>query len=154
MSLDEAKRILEDVRTRFNSAFSPADKDTIARLYEAVMGKRFRATTCQRCYHDAVIEITLYLRKNNIMAQEKAYIMKSGFVISCPDFHNGKIFTNENLTDEIAAEYLELYPNRKQFFARVPDKPVKKAQEPLKTDEVIKDTPKAKKPRKTKKTGK
>ena len=151
MELAEAKRLLEDVRTRFEGVFSPADKDTIARLYEAVLGRPFRVTSCQRCYHDAVIEITLYLKRNNRMAQEKKYIMRNGFIIACPAFHDGKIFTNENLTDEIASEYLERFPDRAKFFAKIPEKPVSVSTTPANAAEVDNTTPKKRKPRKTKK---
>ena len=151
MLLEEAKRMLADVRTRFDGAFSPADKDTIARLYAAVLGRPFRATSCQRCYHDAVIEVTLYLKRHNRMAQEKNYIMRNGFIIACPTFHDGKIYTNENLTDEIAAEYLERFPDRAKFFAKIPEKPVSASTTPANAAEVDSTTPKRKRVRKTKK---
>lgn len=153
MTTDEAKFLLEDVRTRYDSAFSPADKNTIERLYEAVLGKRLRVTTCQRCYHDAVIEITLHLRKNNVMVQEKHYIMKSGFVISCPTFHNGEIYTHLNVTDEICEEYLTLYPHMAKFFDKVPDKPIfARSAEPKASGEDSLSK-KERKPRKLKKKG-
>ena len=46
--------------------------------------------------------------------------MKAGFIISCPDFYNGKIFTNENLTDKVAHEYLTKYPQMEKYFQKIP----------------------------------
>lgn len=153
MTTDEARLLLDDVRTRFDGAFSPSDKNTIERLYQAVLGKKLRVTTCQRCYHDAVIEITLHLRKNNVMKQEKQYIMSNGFVISCPDFHNGEIFTHLNVTDEICEEYLTKYPNMAKFFDRIPEKPLfARSDEPKDADESSLSK-KQRKPRKSKKKG-
>ena len=46
--------------------------------------------------------------------------MKAGFIISCPDFYHGKIFTNENLTDKVAHEYLTKYPHMESYFQKIP----------------------------------
>ena len=48
------------------------------------------------------------------------YAMKAGFIISCPDFYHGKIFTNENLTDKVAHEYLTKYPHMESYFQKIP----------------------------------
>ena len=56
----------------------------------------------------------------------------------------GKVFTNANLTDEVAAAYLERFPNKAVFFAQ---KPVI-----VKEAVVVKDD--VRKPVKTKKTKK
>ncbi len=42
--------------------------------------------------------------------------MRAGFIIACPAFHNGKIYSNANLTDEVAEEYLAMFPNQRQYF--------------------------------------
>ena len=42
--------------------------------------------------------------------------MRAGFIISCPNFHGGKIYNNSNLTDEVAKEYLERYPKARAYF--------------------------------------
>ena len=47
--------------------------------------------------------------------------MRAGFIISCPDFHNGKIFTNDNLTDAVAKEYLQKYPKQETMFQKMPE---------------------------------
>ena len=54
------------------------------------------------------------------MPKQCNYVMKAGFIISCPDFYNGKIFTNENLTDKVAHEYLTKYPHMEKYFQKIP----------------------------------
>lgn len=144
MTVEEAKTLCEELRGRFDSPFSFLDKQNIERLYREVLGKQFVKTTCQRCYHDALIEIYLYLKRNNAMKERCNARLRAGFIITCPAFHDGKIFTNDNLTDEIAAEYLEQFPDKAVFFAQ---KPVI-----VKETVVVKDD--VRKPVKTKKTKK
>ena len=149
MTYDEAQRLTDGLRERFNTAFSPSDKTLIKRLYNEVLGKTFRQTSCQRCYHDAVIEITLHLRKTKTMTTKKNYTLRSGFIISCPDFHNGQHYTNDNLTDGIAAEYLAKYPHMAKYFATIPEKAVSKPVEATKPVNPNNTPRKARKPRKT-----
>lgn len=149
MTYDEAQRLTDGLRERFNTAFSPSDKTLIKRLYNEVLGKTFRQTSCQRCYHDAVIEIALHLRKTKTMTTKKNYTLRSGFIISCPDFHNGQHYTNDNLTDEIAAEYLAKYPNMAKYFATIPEKAVSVASTATKPVNPNNTLRKARKPRKT-----
>ena len=56
------------------------------------------------------------------MKEKSKARLRAGFIIACPTFHGGKVFTNDNLTDEIAAEYLEQFPNKAVFFAEKPAK--------------------------------
>lgn len=122
MSVEEAKTLCNELRGRFDSPFSAIDKQSIERLYYEVLGKQFVKTTCQQCYHDGLIEIYLYLKKNNAMKERCKARLRAGFIIVCPAFHDGKVFTNDNLTDEIAAEYLAQFPNKAVFFAEKPEK--------------------------------
>ena len=144
MTVEEAKTLCEDLRTRFDSPFSILDKQTIEKLYYEVLGKEFKKTTCQRCYHDGLIEIYLYLRKNNAMKPKCNYKLRAGFIINCPTFHGGKVYSNSNLTDEVAAEYLEQFPDKAVFFAERPVQAAKSAT----------TKPVTRKPRRTKKTDK
>lgn len=86
-----------------------------------VLGKRFRKTSCQQCYHDALIEICLYLKNHNTMANPKKYIMRAGFIIHSPVFDGGKVYTNDNLTDDVAERYMEMFPMKKSMFDRNPN---------------------------------
>lgn len=55
------------------------------------------------------------------MAKKCNYRLRAGFIISCPDFRNGKIFTNDNLTDSVAKEYLAKYPKMEKMFQTLPE---------------------------------
>lgn len=121
MNYLEAVAMTEDIRSRFDSPFSESDKASIASLYKEVMLKEFKPTTCQQCYHDALIEISLKLKKTKKMPTKCKYSLLAGFIISCPDFKGGKIFTNDNLTDKVAEEYLKKYPKMREYFATSPD---------------------------------
>ena len=50
------------------------------------------------------------------MAEVKKYNLKAGAIINCPNFQGGKVFSNENLTDEVSAEYLKKYPDQVGLF--------------------------------------
>lgn len=67
--------------------------------------------------------------------------MKAGFIISCPDFYHGKIFTNENLTDKVAHEYLTKYPHMESYFQKIPsDELIENKQLPKGIDSSADDT--------------
>jgi hypothetical protein len=121
MKVEDAKTIVEELKGRFEAPFSSSDKAHIVRLYWEVLGKEFKPTSCQQCYHDALIEVYLYLKKYNKMKEKCNYRMRAGFIISCPRFANGKIYTNDNLTDEVAEEYLAQFPKNVEMFQQFPE---------------------------------
>ena len=116
MTIDAAIMLVDELRGRFDAPFNQADKDAIERTYKAVVGRTFVQTSCQQCYHDAVVEIYHHIKKYGKMAEVKKYNLKAGAIINCPNFQKGKVFSNENLTDEIAAEYLKEYPDQVGLF--------------------------------------
>lgn len=116
MTYEQCVAKSEQLRAKFDKPFSASEKALIVRMYGDVLGKTFRPTTCQQCYHDALIEIYLYLKKNKTMKKKCSYKLRAGFIISCPTFHDGQIYTNDNLTDKIAEEYMELYPSKVAMF--------------------------------------
>ena len=130
MNFEQAKSLTQDLRGRFDAPFSSYDKNTIEQLYFEVLGKEFKPTSCQQCYHDALIEIYVYLKKIGKMKEKCNYRMRAGFIINCPTFHNGKVYTNDNLTDEVAAEYLKQFPKNVDMFQQVPIATTKKATAP------------------------
>lgn len=77
--------------------------------------------------------------------------MRAGFIIACPAFHNGKIYSNANLTDEVAAEYLAMFPNQAKYFDIKPQETPSNGEKPA-NGVVIKAE--GKKPAKRKKTKK
>lgn len=121
MTIEEARASIMDLRGRFASPYNQTDKGLIERLYWAVLGRVFRPTSCQNCYHDAVIEIYSYLKKHDTMAEEKKYLLKAGAIINTPAFDEGKIYSNANLTDDVASRYLEKFPNQVVLFQKLPD---------------------------------
>ena len=49
------------------------------------------------------------------------YELKRGYLAEFDDAFNGiKAFTNDTMTDALAAEYLRRYPSRAIYFARLP----------------------------------
>ena len=44
-------------------SYSSSDKSEIERLYKEVLGKEFTKTSCNDCYRDAVIEMTVYIMR-------------------------------------------------------------------------------------------
>ena len=121
MTFAEAIVLCKELKGRFDHPFSPLDKHRIEQLYAEALGNDFHPTTCQQCYHDALIEITLYLRKHKRMKAKCQYRLRAGVIINCPNFHNGEIYTNNNLTDEVAAEYLQCYPKQADLFQALPE---------------------------------
>lgn len=133
MTYEEAKKQAEALKERFDAPYSASDKQLIEQLYFETTHKVFRPTSCQQCYHDAVIEIYCYIKNNKTMPKKCNYVMKAGFIISCPDFYNGKIFTNENLTDKVAKEYLDKYPKMEGYFQKIPDEELIENKQPATT---------------------
>ena len=94
---------LEELKGRFDMPYNSTDKRTIRRLYREVLGKEMRQTSCQTCYHDAVAEMFYHINHNGKMARKRKYLLKAGAMIQSADIDNGKVYTNANLTDSVAA---------------------------------------------------
>jgi len=140
MTHDEALVILEELRGHGNAPFSLEQKQLIEELYPQVMGRYFKKTSCRRCYHDAVIEMTVRLRRTRKMEVTKKcnYHMRAGFIINSPLIDDGKIYTNANLTDDVAAKYLEMFPGKRDMFDVVPEEEPKQAETPVEEEEPAK----------------
>ena len=130
MTYDEALVLLEELRGHGRAPFSIQEKKAIEEIYPLITGKKFRRTSCPRCWHDAVIEMAVKLRKPEKIMAKSRYHMRAGFIIHTPAIENGKIYTNANLTDEVAKRYLELFPQKRSMFDIIPeDEPEQPAQE-------------------------
>jgi hypothetical protein len=121
MTYQEALDRVEELRGHGNAPFSIGQKRLISQMYPEILGKPFRKTACQRCYHDAVIEMAVKLRKEQKMREQCDYHMRAGFIIRCGDFDNGEIYTNANLTNDVARRYLERFPQKRAMFDRIPE---------------------------------
>lgn len=122
MELAEVKKTIEDLKGRFDTPFSSSDKSTIENLYYEVIGKTFVPTSCQQCYHDGLIEIYHYIKNNGKMAEKLNYRLKAGAIINCPAFMSGKVFSNDNLTDDVAEKFLKQFPDNVELFQKIPKK--------------------------------
>lgn len=92
-------------------------RERIDRLYWAVCRKHLRKCRCKNVEKDALLEIyakLMYHHKiNKTMAQAK---LVNGVVLKWQGNH----YTNANLTDDVAREFLSAFPVRKDWFAVLP----------------------------------
>lgn len=66
------------------------------------------------------------------MREKCDYHMRAGFIIRCGDFDNGEIYTNANLTNDVARRYLERFPQKRAMFDRIPEEPAETPAEAVK----------------------
>lgn len=102
------------------SSLSPSEKTEIEKLYNDVLDKKFTRTSCSDCYHDAVIETMLYLKKHGKMKEKSEYKLKNGVLLQM-EFGSSNFYTNDNLTNDIAEEYLAKYSDNANYFSKMPD---------------------------------
>ena len=102
------------------ASLSSSDKAEIENLYVLVLDKKFVRTSCSDCYHDAVIEMSVYLNKNRKMKEKSEYGLKNGVLLQM-GFGSSEMYTNANLTDEAAEKYLAKYPDNIKYFSKKPD---------------------------------
>ena len=92
-------------------------RERIDRLYWAVCRKHLRTCKCKNVEKDALLEIYAKLKynqkTNTTMAQAR---LVNGVVLKWQGNH----YTNANLTDEVAREFLSAFPVRKDWFAVLP----------------------------------
>lgn len=104
---------------RGQTALSTFDKSDIELMYREVLGKDFVKTSCNDCYRDAVIEMYLYLKRTGNMKEKSNYTLKNGVLLQT-EFGSNTMYTNANLTDEVAENYLAKNPKGEIFFASMP----------------------------------
>ena len=102
------------------ASLSSSDKAEIESLYALVLDKKFVRTSCSDCYHDAVIEMSVYLNKNGKMKEKSEYGLKNGVLLQM-GFGSAEMYTNANFTDEVAEKYLAKYPDNIKYFSKKPD---------------------------------
>ena len=117
MNLLEVVNKLEVLRGQ--TALSAFDKSDIELMYREVLGKDLVKTSCNDCYHDAVIEMYLYLKRTGNMKEKSNYTLKNGVLLQI-EFGSNTMYTNANLTDEVAENYLAKSPKGEIFFASMP----------------------------------
>ncbi len=112
-------------------------KQDVRRLYRYVTGEPLKQCNCPDLYSDAIIVIRLKLK--TMSEKKQSYKLKRGVVIQ-PAGTN-QAYTRDNLTDEVAREYLEKYPNKANLFDAIPEEQPEVENEP---EEQTEDKPKAK----------
>lgn len=115
---EEALKVLEEMRSRYDSGFSSSDRTVITELYLAVCGKRVRNTGCGDCYRDAFIETLVKLKRTGTMPKNPNYTLKAGSVIH--PHGTSKFYTLGNIPDEVAENWLGQYPSDISKFETYP----------------------------------
>lgn len=118
MEYEEAMTTLQSMKSRFNDGFSTLDRAYLDRLYYDLFGKDITNRGCGDCYRDAFILILNYLKKNKAMPQKCNYKLKPGAVIQF--FGKSAVYSNPNLTDEIAEKYLGMNSDNRRMFSDLP----------------------------------
>ena len=118
MTVDEVKILLSDLNRGYNTPYSSAEQATIERLYYEVLGKRLSGCRCLDRWHDAVLEINSYIKKHGKMKEKSNYKLRAGVILQIAG--SSEIYTNDNLTDEVAAAFLKEHPNAAGRFEVIP----------------------------------
>ena len=118
MTYGEAQTLSTALIGRVDS-LSAEDKKIVEELYREVLWKEVRKCNCKDRHKDALIEVFYYLKRNKKMKEKSKYVLKPGAVLQI--FGDPRTFTNNNLTDEIAVEYLNAHPNDRNLLAVIPD---------------------------------
>ena len=118
MTVDEVKILLSDLNRGYNTPYSSAEQATIERLYYEVLGKRLSGCRCPDRWHDAVLEINSYIKKHGKMKEKSNYKLRAGVILQIAG--SSEIYTNDNLTDEVAAAFLKEHPNAAGRFEVIP----------------------------------
>lgn len=134
MTKEEAHRTLTRLQGYLDEGSLATYRADVADLYEAVTGKQLRKCNCKDILEDALIEIYSRLKKTEQMANAR---LVKGVVL----WHQGKPYTNANLTDKVAREFLAAFPVRKDWFAVLPPAEMEKTEK----TETKKTTKKSKK---------
>lgn len=118
MNVEQALSLCRDWIGRPHASLSDGDIKQIEALYNDVLGKHIKKCNCKNRYEDAVAEIYHYLKRGGQMRVKSQYVLKSGVVLQ-PKGSN-KVYTNDNLTDEVAQAFLRERPNATGLFVYIP----------------------------------
>jgi hypothetical protein len=132
----------EELEEYRNGGTLPAHEAELDTLYMDVCGKHIRECNCKDRWSDALIEIHVTLNKLEKMTMAGTkYRLRVGVVLH--DFEKNEAYTNANLTDKIAKDYLKRYPQQADLFEVLPEaKKVSKQEESqdAAVEEELKDT--------------
>lgn len=116
MTYDEIKRRVSAWLVQTN--YTTAETLAIEQAYRDVFGRGVRDCKCPNRYRDAVIELRIFI-KNHATMEKSTYKLKAGVVIQPSG--TSEVYTNDNLTDEIAEQFLKERPGARGLFAVAPE---------------------------------
>jgi len=97
------------------AARTPQRKKQIREALRAITGQNM-SISCSTCYIEALFKIIKYT--NMAFSQ---YELRRGYVaLLAKPFNGVKAFTNKQITDELALEFLRQYPERICYFTKMP----------------------------------
>lgn len=117
MTVSEAYNTLLAL-SRADKPYSSAEESIISSLYTEVLGKKVRDCNCRDKWRDAVIEALLYLKKHKAMREKCNYKLRAGVILHISG--SSEVYTNDNLTNEVAEKFLKDNPNAVGRFAVIP----------------------------------
>lgn len=127
MTREEAINLFNELSGVVGQTSIPeAVKQDIRRLYRHVTGEPLKQCNCPDLYSDAIIVIRLKI--NTMSEKQQSYKLKRGVVIQ-PAGTN-QAYTRDNLTDEVAREYLKKFPNKANLFDAIPEEQTEVEEQP------------------------
>lgn len=117
MTTEQAKAELSHLRVLADGGETPSNfRARLEALYWAVCRKTLRKCNCKDVIPDALAEIYFKLKtiNDNDMATKARLV--NGVVLQLKGNH----YTNANITDKVAREFLAEFPQRKDWFATLP----------------------------------
>lgn len=117
MTTEQAKAELSHLRGIAEGGDIPSNfKARLEALYWAVCRKTLRKCNCKDVIPDALAEIYFKLKTINDNDMATTARLVNGVVLQ----HKGNHYTNANITDKVAREFLAEFPQRKDWFATLP----------------------------------
>ena len=122
MTYEEAQAELSTLRgLAGNSQAIATFRERTAALYWAVCRKTLPLCNCRDKWTDALVEIYRKLQQLKTTDTMEQLNTKAQLVRGVVLFWKGNHYTNANLTDEVAREFLAAFPQRANWFAVKPE---------------------------------
>ena len=116
MNTQQLKESLEFIKKTSSVELQEKHLKTVFDTYHKVFGE-----VCTGCPAKIAGYISRLKKTNNyiIMKKPSNFKLKKGTIIPIPG--TSKVYSNANLTDKVALEFLKENPNRKELFIEVPE---------------------------------
>lgn len=112
-----------EARLRGNTSTS-SDAERLDRVYLAVFGKRI-VRTCGNCLYDAYIHLKINAKKDLKNMEERIkcdFVLKAGVILRVENEDGSRShYSNANITDAVARQWLKEHPNTLNYFSSFPD---------------------------------